>query len=416
MFPSQYYVPPDAAALRKAYLGKAVAELPTPSVVIDRRKFQANSARMLQSAASLGVEFRCHVKTHKTLQGVEVQLGHGTGAPTTNKIIVSTLAEAWFLLPLVEKGLIADMLFGLPVARLRFSELQALSEKIPQLRLMVDSVAQANALAEYAKEHKVNWSVFIKVDMGYARAGVPYDSDLLQELVGVVVGEEHLSLYGFYCHAGNSYGASGAGDARKFFLEEVRHANAAVKVALARHPKLMLQISVGATPTAHVSQKVDSVALIEADLGEPLLGTLEVHAGNYPCCDLQQVATGLVLKDDVSLFLLAEVLTEYPGRHGKVPGEQLINAGAIALSRETGPLPGHGVVVRPAEYGDWFVGKVSQEHGILYPNSADCKFIPYGTKVLVVPQHACITACAHAWYFVVEDDTVVDIWVAAKLW
>lgn len=418
MFSSQFYRAPDKESLRKQYVGAEVQSLPTPSVLIDLKKFKANAARMLSAASALGVDFRCHVKTHKALEGVEIQLGHNLGAdsPTTNKIIVSTLAEAWLLVPLMERGIIGDVLFGLPVAKLKLAELLALSEKVKELRLMVDTVEQVQALTEFAKAHGHKWSVFVKVDMGYGRAGIPVEGDNFEAVVDEVMkNEEYLSLYGYYCHAGQSYGASTSEEAKSHFFNEVRHVNSAAKKTLKKYPLVQLQLSVGATPTAHFSQKVQTVADIEAEIGEGLAGRLEVHAGNYPCCDLQQVATSLVGESDVSLLLLVEVLSRYEGRNGKTPGEQLINAGAIALSRETGPFPGHGNVVT-TDYGHWYVGKVSQEHGILYPGGDDCKFIPYGTKVTIIPQHACITACAHAWYYVVEDNRVVDVWVPAKLW
>ncbi|KAM9902795.1 hypothetical protein OXX69_008166 [Metschnikowia pulcherrima] len=423
--PSSFYKAPEKELLLKEYVGKSLSELPTPSIVIDRARFVENSRAMLKSAARLNAGFRCHIKTHKAVEGVNVQLGYefegeqvSEDIPKSDKIVVSTLAEAWAVIPLVEQGKIRDILFGLPVTKSRIGEIHELSKKVDNVRVMVDSPPQVEALYEYAKTHDVKWSVFIKIDMGTGRAGIGENSTLYDKLLDTILksdAKNYVSLYGLYCHAGHSYGAKGAKDAESFLVEEVRHVNAAAKHAKTLAPHLQLHLSVGATPTAHVSRQINSVTDLETAIGEPLVGTLEVHAGNYSCCDLQQVATGLVEDEDVSLFLLAEVLTQYEGRNGKSPGEQLINAGAIALSREVGPLPGFGKVVRPAEYGPWLVGKVSQEHGILFPGE-NCNFIPYGEKVLILPQHACITACAHAWYFVMENDKVVDVWVPAKLW
>lgn len=430
MIPSSFYQKPDKSALVDAFIGKSLDELPTPSVIIDRKKFISNSRDMLNSSSRLNASFRCHIKTHKTLEGVSLQLGHGLPdesgeevekLPKTLRIVVSTLAEAWTVIQLAKEGKITDILFGLPVAKLKIGELHELSKHVQNVRLMVDSELQVDALFEYAKTHNenhVHWSIFIKIDMGYSRAGIcegsPKYKALLYKLLQPEI-QSHVSVYGLYCHAGHSYGANGASEAEKYLIAEVKHINAAAKQARDLNPLWNLQLSVGATPTAHVSCQLNLVNDLETAIGEPLVGDLELHAGNYACCDLQQVATGLVAEDQVSLFLLAEVLTEYEGRNGKSPGELLINAGAIALSREQGPLPGHGKVVHPTNYGPWIVGKVSQEHGVLYPQE-NCEFIPYGEKILILPQHACITACAHAWYFVVEDGKVVDVWIPAKLW
>lgn len=419
---SSFYNKPDKTALKNEYVGRKLRDLPTPSVIIDRQKFASNSAKMLQSAQRLAASFRCHIKTHKTMEGVELQLGYGAGlgdsTPKSSKIVVSTLAEAWGVLPLVHSGKIDDVLYGLPVAKLRIPELHALLKEIKLLRVMVDSEAQIEHLAEFGHANDYKWSVFIKVDMGTKRAGLTEDSYEFKSLIRKLSTREiagAVEIYGLYCHAGHSYGSKGNEDAREFLLQEIKHANHAAKIVKNFLDVPSLVISAGATPTAHSSQEFGLIAEIEQQLGESLVGKLELHAGNYPCCDLQQVATGMVKECDVSLFLLAEILGLYKGRNGRAPGEQLINAGAIALSREAGPLPGHGKVVKPTEYGSWYVGKVSQEHGILFPQEG-CTFMPYGEKVLILPQHACITASAHGWYFIIEDDVVVDIWVPSKLW
>lgn len=412
MFSSQFYENPDKQSLLKHFLGCDVQNLPTPSFLVDRAKFSANSAKMLEGASRLHAEFRCHVKTHKALEGVRLQLG--TGPLKTDKIVVSTLAEAWSLIPLVEEGILKDVLFGVPVIQLRIPELAAFSEKV-KLNLMVDHAAQIEALRGYSLQHGTKWNIFVKIDLGTGRAGMGNTSAQLSSLLATLLGPEcskYISLTGFYCHAGHSYGSKSGNEAKTILLEEIRHANAAAVSALKIRPGLKLHLSVGATPTAHISQQI-TIEEIEKEIGNKLLGTLELHAGNYPCCDLQQVATGLVDEENVSVSLLAEIVSEYPGR-GNPPGEQLINAGVVALSRELGPFPGFGKVV--SKYGNWVVGKLSQEHGILTALDDTCKFIPYGTKVKILPQHSCITAANHGWYFVVEDGKVVDVWVPTKLW
>lgn len=375
---------------------------------------------MLQSTQKLGIDFRCHVKTHKTIEGSEFELGYGVSGDvhSTSRIVVSTLAEAWSMVPLIESGKITDVLYGLPVARLRFDELFELSKIVPNLRLMVDSIDQVAALAEFGKKHSMTWSVFVKVDVGTARAGLVYDSQELDALFEFIILPEifqYVSVFGVYGHSGHSYNTKNTEEAEKFFFEEVNKVNHAAKILKLKAPLSELTISVGATPTAHFSEQIISMSLLASRFTEELAGVLELHAGNYACCDLQQVATGMVAESDTSLTLLAEILSSYEGRKGFTPGEQLINVGAIALGREPGPFPGFGKIVEPKEYGPWIVKSVSQEHGILSPDGK-CQFIPYGTKIRILPQHACITASAHGWYFAVENDIVVDVWVPTKFW
>ncbi|SCU79757.1 LANO_0A07404g1_1 [Lachancea nothofagi CBS 11611] len=413
-YPYKYTAHSDKWVLVEAFKGKRLSELPTPSFIVDRGIFKENCAKMLRNAVHLNADFRAHVKTHKTLEGTLLQLG--SGELRTKKIVVSTLIEAWGLLPLIKQGLITDVLFSLPVVKSRLSELTELGALVPNLRLMVDNKEQLEVLAEFSKEYNIQkkWSLFIKVNMGTNRAGFDESSALDEALHDLLKSpaKDYLSLYGFYCHAGHSYASTTEDQARSFLLNEITSGNAACKKALNMDPSLKLQLSVGATPTAHASQSLDILSIGE------LYGNLELHAGNYPFCDLQQMSTHCIGLNQVSCRVLAEVLSSYPGRGSKGPGEQLINAGVIALAREFGPLPGHGRVYSSKEYENWIVGRLSQEHGILTPlEHMETKMIPLGTKVEIVPQHSCITATSYPWYFIVENgDIVVDIWVPWRGW
>lgn len=415
MLPHSHYIAPDKARLLDEFKNLKVSDLPVPSLLIDKKKFINNSTRMLLGAKALGVNFRVHIKTHKALEGVRIQL-QGDGSYTSDKIVVSTLPEAYMVLPLVDEGIVKDILYGLPVSKLMLPEFARFQSLVPSFKLMVDNISQVNALKEYAAENGCKWTVYVKIDMGTHRAGLEENTEKLHSLIREILSTATIILHGFYCHAGHSYDARSGDDARALLVSEIKHANLAAKQALAVDPSLQLLLSVGATPTAHISQQVKSIREIEDALGEKLVGNLELHAGNYSCCDLQQVATGLVDLEDVSIYVLAEVISEYPGRGNIPPGEQLINAGGIAFSKDTGPLPGYGRIVAPVEHREWHVARVSQEHGVLQPLSQRAHFIPYGTKLVIVPQHACMTASNHAWYYVIENDIVTDVWIPAKLW
>ena len=56
---------PDKKALNDAFVGKPIASLRTPALVVDRAIFAANCARMHQNVTSWGANFRAHIKTHK---------------------------------------------------------------------------------------------------------------------------------------------------------------------------------------------------------------------------------------------------------------------------------------------------------------------------------------------------------------
>lgn len=56
---------PDKKSLNDAFVGKPIASLRTPALVIDRATFAENCARMHQNVTTWGAEFRAHIKTHK---------------------------------------------------------------------------------------------------------------------------------------------------------------------------------------------------------------------------------------------------------------------------------------------------------------------------------------------------------------
>lgn len=418
-FCSDFNTLPDKQALVAHFKGAKISELPTPNFVVDRKIFRRNCELMLENARKLNAAFRAHVKTHKTVEGTELQLG--SGKLTTDRVVVSTLREAWMVMPLVKAGKINDIHFSLPIYESTLDELVAVSTQVPHLRVMLDNPEQLDMLAAYNKghTHAKKWSIYIKINMGTNRAGLINDTENLHKTIVKALSPEvkcAVEIYGFYCHAGHSYSSKTEDAAKDFLLQEITHAHKATKEALKIDPSLQLHMSVGATPTAHASECL-SVEEMEQKLGEPLAAKLELHAGNYPFCDLQQVATNCVGYQDVSIKLYADVVSTYSGRGNKGPGEQLINAGAIALARETGPMPGHGRIVEPAGYENWIVGRLSQEHGILVAEEdKPTDFIPIGTRVGVVPQHSCITAASHPWFYVVEGNEVVDVWVPWRGW
>lgn len=400
----------DKQTLLTKYKGAKVGDLPTPAFLIDLDIFKSNAQNMLASAHRLNWRFRPHVKTHKTIEGTRIQLG--SGSLSTDRIVASTLAEMWGLLPLVDEGLISSMLYSLPVVKSRLGELAELATKVPFLLLMVDSDEQVDLLTEYSKHHPMTkkWWVFIKIDTGTKRAGLVNGSARLTQAIRKVMQcESSVGLYGFYCHAGHSYSCKTLDAARELLLDEIQQGETAARQALAIDPDLSLTISVGSTPTALASSEVSGLC--------KLLAQLELHAGNYVLLDQQQVATGCVTYKQVAAQVLAEVVSTYPER-GDAPGEQLINAGVLALARELGPVPGHGRVVNPKGYENWIIGRLSQEHGVLtvLDKNTGTEFIPLGTKVGICPQHSCIAAAMYGWYFIVERDVVVDVWVPLRGW
>lgn len=143
---------------------------------------------------------------------------------------------------------------------------------------MVDNVQQITHLENFAKSNPTvpPWPVFIKVDVGSHRAGLETSSPSLPELVKRVEESRAAYVYGFYCHAGHSYGCRTTEEAERVLGDEVE---GVVKAAgfldqgnnTSKQRKVV--VSVGSTPTAHVVKSLKEKL--------PSGVELELHAGSF---------------------------------------------------------------------------------------------------------------------------------------
>lgn len=190
-----------------------------------------------------------------------------------NKTVASTLSEIRGLLPLAKEGILEEVLYGLPVSS---GVIPMLSEyrKSVKILLMIDHDKQIDLLEEFAKktaDAQAPWDIFIKLDVGSKRAGVPLSSERLQKLIQRAKQSSVVSLYGFYCHAGHSYGCKTQEEAAGVLADEVNGVISAAKLIVGEQK---LTLSVGATPTAHVvgtlQTAIPSNVTLELHAGEPL--------------------------------------------------------------------------------------------------------------------------------------------------
>ncbi|PWN34160.1 uncharacterized protein FA14DRAFT_124625 [Meira miltonrushii] len=396
---------PSTDVLRARFVGRPINELPTPSILLDKAKLQYNCEQMLQTVEQWDCMFRAHVKTLKTAESTTAQVGQSR----EKAIIVSTLAEAWGAVQsgLVKQGIVKDI----------YSDLKVLIDHPNQVKAL-----QAALETDLGKFPPMN--VFIKIDCGYVRAGLSVDSPVLPILVQTLAQSSQLCIFGVYTHAGFSYDSKNSNEANSYLSTEmqsldraaqlVKQVSSSIPSAKIRTP---LVLSVGSTPTAHAAGTSGQSGAAVAMKSKLTGGELELHAGNYPALDLQQVATNAIPNAQIpgiercALSVLATITASYPSRD-----EAMLDGGGIAFAKDLGPIPGYGHVVWPKAYIGWQLGRVAQEHGVMTLRPV------LGDKVQIIPQHACMTAAAHPWYFVFDSSTseqvptVVDIWVPWKGW
>ncbi|KAF5390199.1 hypothetical protein D9757_002972 [Collybiopsis confluens] len=434
---------PTKQSLVKQFVGKPLEALRTPAMIIDRKIFASNCADMHLKAKEWGAAFRAHLKTHKTSEGARLQLI--SSADKTNAVVVSTLMEAWEVVraELFKDGTVKDLLYGMPAAPNKIEDLSNLWDAVSPdggiIRLLIDHPDQIRYLEEYERKRQIprKWSVFVKVDGGQKRAGVAPGSPAFESLIKTLLTSPAISVYGFYIHAGNSYSSISLDQASTFLSQEVDSVNTGADLALKIADSMglpldsqSLVLSVGSTPTAHAAS-----AETKSKLASFLHGSLELHAGNYPMLDLQQEHTNLIERESVSQRVLCTVVSVYKGRGDNGTDEALIDGGAIAFSKDTGPSGTFGEVIGTS----WKLMRISQEHGTLGrlgPVEGDelkvgdrCEIIGQHSKnstacpdyLLYLGQTGCLIAAGHPFFYIVDSGInkgkeIVDIWVPWKGW
>jgi D-serine deaminase-like pyridoxal phosphate-dependent protein len=212
-------------------------------------------------------------------------------------------------------------------------------------------------------------------------------------------------------HGGHSYhGKTADGLLAIAERERVAAVSAAEVLRAAGHTIDM--VSAGSTPTVTHFGKVD--------------GLTELRAGVYVFQDLDQLGIGSCPDAaNIALTVLATVIGH------TTSGRVLIDAGGLALSKDLsaakhGPAlaAGYGWV---AGHDDLHVAAVSQEHGQIdfkrkssaqsMEDVALSKVFPVGSRVRIIPNHACFTAAAYDGYVAVDSDAnSIDVWPRVNGW
>ena len=358
--------------------------LQTPCLVLDEARMERNIARLRAHASYLGVTLRPHLKTSKSVEVARRTLEGGNGPAT-----VSTLKEAEVFFA----AGITDIVYAVGISPDKLPRVTALREAGCDLTVILDSVEQAEAVVQHARAVGDRLPVLIEIDSDGHRSGLAPDSPAIVA-VGRSLHEGGASLRGVITHAGESYNAVGA-EALAAFAEQERAAAVAAANALRAAGLPSPVVSVGSTPTAHFARD--------------LTGVTEVRAGVHVFFDLVMACIGVCTFDDIAVSVLATVIG-----HQKERGWVITDAGWMAMSRDRGTASqvvdqGYGVVCHAngEVIPDLIVSGANQEHSILSlrPGSEQSlPSLPLGTKLRILPNHACATAAQHDGYWVVPAD------------
>ncbi|MBD9667755.1 DSD1 family PLP-dependent enzyme [Variovorax sp. VRV01] len=378
-------------------ISQDLAHIDTPAAIVSLPCMQRNIARMQQQADALGVRFRPHVKTSKCADVVAAQLAAGAAG-----ITVSTLKEAD---QFFAHG-VTDILYAVGMAPHRLAHALDLCQRGCALQILTDSVEGARAIAEYGRARGHAFEVLIEIDTDGHRSGIKPGEDLLLE-VGRMLHEGGMRLAGVLTHAGSSYELH-TPEALAALAEQERAGcvQAAERLRAAGLPCPI--VSVGSTPTA-----------LEA---ASLEGVTELRAGVYVFFDLVMRNVGVCRTEDIALSVLTTVIG-----HQADKGWAIVDAGWMAMSRDRGT----GRQQRDYGYGQvctvdgmpiegYLLSAANQEHGILSrEGAADTDIVarfPVGTRLRILPNHACATGAQFPAYQALAADGTVQTWERFHGW
>lgn len=362
-----------------------LATVPTPCLLLDEAVMTRNIARLHARLAGTGVAFRPHLKTAKSVE-VARRLMTSPAGPA----MVSTLREAE---EFTAAG-VTDLTYGVGIAPDKLDRVAAIRAAGCDLAVILDSVEQAAAIA--ARGDGI--PALIEIDCDGHRSGVPPED--AGRLLAIARALPPGGPRGLLTHGGESYGAKGA-EALRAAAEAERRAVVDAAGILRAAGFAAPVVSAGSTPTFLAATRFD--------------GLTEFRAGVSVFFDLVQAGIGVCAPEDIAISVLTEVIG-----HQRAKGWTITDAGWMAMSRDRGTAAqavdqGYGLARDRAgrPFGDAIMIAANQEHGILAsrPGAAPPPEAPVGSRLRILPNHACATAAAYDHYHVIgAEGEITAVW------
>ncbi|HSG68732.1 MAG TPA: alanine racemase [Bacteroidales bacterium] len=338
-----------------------------PTLLINEDICRRNILRMAEKAKLSGVVFRPHFKTHQSEIVADWFRDQGISA--------ITVSSAEMALKFAEAGW-DDITIAFPANLRETNYYNELASKIT-LNLLVDSPLVALQLGTALK---FDTGVFIEIDCGYPRSGVPvHQTAVINEIISIINTSDHLKFRGFLTHAGHTYAASGQKEIIEIFNRSI-----SLLLGLKREfttEEFIPVLSLGDTPGCSLADSFEGID--------------EVRPGNFVYYDVMQYYLGSCQTSDIAVTVACPVTGIYPDRN-----EIVIYGGAVHLSKDYIDKDGKcfGLVVEYSEndrsgpLAETRVISLSQEHGIIRTTSEIISKIKHGDLLGILPVHSCLTA------------------------
>ena len=354
---------------------KKIHDLPTPCLVLEIDRFEANLDKMSRFTRDRRISLRPHAKTHKSVNVARRQIQHGAIG-----ICAATIAEAEVL----NRGGIRGLLItGEMVGEPKISRLIRIVSEAPETMAVVDDANNVEELQRAAARSGLRITILIDLDIGQNRTGVQPGEPALQ-LAEVIGRSKNLELKGLCAYAGHAAHVVGYEERRTASRRALEKA-IATRDLLVRHGHRMEMLSGASTGTYN----------IDADIR----GMTEMQSGSYVFMDVEYRkiggASGPVYEDFAPALC---VLSTVVHRSNK---KAIVDAGIKALATDRGFGP---EVLGRNDIAYEFAG---DEHGRLVVNDDSIRL---GDRLRLIIPHCDPTVNLYDRFFCVRGEEVEDEW------
>jgi D-serine deaminase-like pyridoxal phosphate-dependent protein len=345
-------------------------QLPTPALLLDLDKFEANLARMAAHIKKSGKALRPHAKAHKCVEIARRQIAAGAIG-----VCVATVAEAELM---SAAGGIPGLLLTSPVADpVKMARIVKTGAMV-----VIDHLQQVAWYDQAARDANVKLDVLVDLDVGDHRTGARSPEDAA-EIAEAVDQAAHLELRGLQAYSVLGSHAGGPEERKRVSAESFRIASRALGIMLRRGLSTEI-VTGGSTGTWEIDTAVPDLT--------------ELQAGSYVLMDLAYRREGLDFEH--ALTVLATVVS---ANHA---GFVTVDAGTKAFATDRGYGP-EAVGVHGSKYrwgGD--------EFGYIDMPEAMPKL---GERIEFIPPHCDPTVNLYDAIYACRGDRVEAFWPLKRI-
>jgi 3-hydroxy-D-aspartate aldolase len=253
-------------------------QLPTPALLLDLDKFEANVARMATRIKESGKSLRPHAKAHKCVEIARRQIGAGAIG-----VCVATVAEAELMAAAGIPGLLLTSPVADSLKMVRIVETGAM--------VVVDHVQQVAWYDQAARAAGKKLEVLVDLDVGDHRTGARSPEDAA-EIAEAVDQAANLELRGVQAYSVLGSHAGGLEERQRVSRESFQVASRALGIMLRRGLSTEI-VTGGSTGTWDIDTEVPDLT--------------ELQAGSYVLMDLAYRREGLDFQN--ALTVMATVVS-----------------------------------------------------------------------------------------------------------